>query len=97
NARGFRHFAQVDADDVPALGFERFDEVVAPLQAAVLRIRAAARVDVAVHLAGNDDGDERLLPLGVAAVVLAGGRQLRFLRAAAAEQARRQRPAQGEV
>src|SRR5438034_11838640 len=53
-----RQLAEVDADDIPAFFLERLDEVVASGQAAVLRIGAAARIVMTVHLPAQDDAEE---------------------------------------
>ena len=54
--------ADVETHDGPALGPQQFDEVIAPGQAANLRIGTAAGLDVAVHLAANDDDQIGLGP-----------------------------------
>src|SRR5947208_5833952 len=54
--------AQVGRDDRPAAFVQGLQEIVAASQAALLGLRAAAGLQVAVLFAGEDDGNDRLWP-----------------------------------
>ncbi len=58
------HIAQIDGDDRPAARLEQLQEIVAPLQTADLRIRAAARHHVAVLLSRQKNDQIGLVPAG---------------------------------
>lgn len=62
DAAAGRQFAEVDADHVPALGFQLVDECLAAHESAVLRDRAAAGKHEAVHLAGDHEDEIGLSP-----------------------------------
>ena len=49
--------AQVDGRHGPVFGFERLNKLVTPCQAAELRLRAATRLKIAIHLPTNNDGE----------------------------------------